>query len=85
MLASDAYPRLRLGIGPPVTTDSSDGSEGRSVAAELQGRDWSDFVLAPFLPEEREVLGRVLVRAADCTEEWLGGKDLQSLMGTYNS
>jgi len=85
MLQTDAYPRLRLGIGPPVTTDSSDGSEGRSVAAELQGRDWSDFVLAPFLPEEREVLGSGLVRAADCTEEWLGGKDLQSLMGTYNS
>jgi PTH1 family peptidyl-tRNA hydrolase len=85
MLTSDAYPRLRLGIGPPVTTDRSDGSEGRSVAVELRGRDWPDFVLAPFLPEEREVLGRVLVRAADCTEEWLGGKDLQSLMGTYNS
>jgi peptidyl-tRNA hydrolase, PTH1 family len=85
LLSTDAFPRLRLGIGPPVATNGSDGSEGRSAAAALRGRDWPDFVLAPFLPEEREVLGRVLVRAADCTEEWIGGKDLQSLMGTYNS
>jgi hypothetical protein len=50
----------------------------------LRAADWPDFVLAPFLPEEREVLGRVLVRAAECTEAWLDGNDLQSLMGTYN-
>jgi peptidyl-tRNA hydrolase len=46
---------------------------------------WPDYVLAPFLPEEREVLGRVLVRAADCVQEWLDGADLQTLMGTYNT
>jgi PTH1 family peptidyl-tRNA hydrolase len=77
MLGTDAYPRLRLGIGSPASEDER-RSEG------LRAADWPDFVLAPFLPEEREVLGRVLVRAAECAEAWLDGEDLQSLMGTYN-
>lgn len=92
MLQTDAYPRLRLGIGPPATSTNEDvaDSEGRKKAAaskaqQLRGRDWPDFVLAPFLPEEREVLSRVLVQAADCAQAWLDGADLQSLMGTYNS
>ncbi len=78
MLQSDAFPRLRLGIGQPAPDDGR-RSEG------LRPADWPDFVLAPFLPEEREVLGRVLVRAADCAQAWLDGDDLQSLMGTYNA
>ena len=100
MLQTDAYARLRLGIGPPASPAASSGkadeevSEGRTKAAapvsqqqalQLRGRDWPDFVLAPFLPEEREVLRRVLVQAADCAQAWLDGVDLQSLMGTYNS
>ncbi|MFK7738820.1 MAG: aminoacyl-tRNA hydrolase [Planctomycetota bacterium] len=97
MLQTAAYPRLRLGIGPSVSSDPADssaGSEGDSSeghkkpapkAAPIRGRDWPDFVLAPFLPEEQEVLGRVLVRAADCVQQWLGGADLQSLMGTFNN
>ena len=75
-LGTDGYPRLRLGIGPAAA-----GGEARG----LRSAQWADFVLAPFLPEEREVLGRVLVRAADCVQEWLDGADLQNLMGTYNS
>ena len=75
-LGSQAYPRLRLGIGPRAPEGG--GSEG------VRSADWPDFVLAPFLPEEREVLGRTLERAADCVIAWLGGADLQSLMGTYN-
>ena len=78
LLGSDAYPRLRLGIGQPAPDDGR-RSEG------LRAAHWPDYVLAPFLPEEREVLGRVLVRAAECTTEWLDGGDLQTLMGTYNS
>ena len=76
-LGTDGYPRLRLGIGPAVLADG--GTKGPRPA------DWPDYVLAPFLPEEREVLGRVLVRAADCVQEWLDGADLQTLMGTHNS
>jgi len=75
-LGSDGYPRLRLGIGPPDA--QGDGSEGPRPA------DWPDFVLAPFLPEEREVLGRVLGLAADCVQAWIDGQDLTTLMGTYN-
>lgn len=77
-LGTDGYPRLRLGIGP-VAPSGADQSGG------IRPAHWPDYVLAPFLPEEREVLGRVLVRAADCTQEWLDGADLQNLMGTYNS
>jgi PTH1 family peptidyl-tRNA hydrolase len=77
-LGTDGYPRLRLGIGP-VAPQGGDQSGG------IRPAHWPDYVLAPFLPEEREVLGRVLVRAADCTQEWLDGADLQNLMGTYNS
>jgi PTH1 family peptidyl-tRNA hydrolase len=95
MLQTDAYPRLRLGIGPPASSNASSSGEGdadsegrkKVVATKAQqpmGRDWPDFVLAPFLPEEREVLSRVLVQAADCAQAWLDGADLKSLMGTYN-
>jgi PTH1 family peptidyl-tRNA hydrolase len=75
-LGSDAYPRLRLGIGPPA----ADGGEPERTNPAA----WPDFVLSPFLPEEREVLGRVLGRAADCVRAWLDGVDLNTLMGTYN-
>ena len=98
MLQTDAYPRLRLGIGPPAPfcNEDEEGTEGRSNALSsnagpprkaevVRGRDWPDFVLAPFLPEEREVLSRVLMQATDCAQAWLDGADLQSLMGTYNS
>ena len=85
LLGTDAYPRLRLGIGPPASDNSDGGSEGRRRAAALRGHDWPNFVLAPFLPEEQEVLGRVLARAADCTQGWLDGQSLQSLMGTFNN
>jgi len=83
MLGTDAFPRLRLGIGPPAVApepapDRRGGSEG------LRSADWPDYVLAPFLPEEREVLGRVLGRAADCALAWIDGADLQNLMGTWN-
>ncbi len=97
-LGTDCYPRLRLGIGPIASSEakSKDGKskDGRAKDSASTGdggpkgprpTDWSDFVLAPFLPEEREVLGRVLVRAADCVQEWLDGADLQNLMGTYNT
>jgi peptidyl-tRNA hydrolase, PTH1 family len=87
-LGTDAYPRLRLGIGPASAGDAkSPGGGGTNGPRSSQVRPsiWPDYVLAPFLPEEREVLGRVLVRAADCVQEWLDGADLQTLMGTYNT
>jgi PTH1 family peptidyl-tRNA hydrolase len=85
-LGSDAFPRLRLGIGQPVRDSEGDPPEDQRERSEgLRSADWPDYVLAPFLPEEREVLGRVLARAAECVSAWLDGQDLQTLMGTYNS
>lgn len=89
MLATDAFPRLRLGIGlaPHLADDPASRDAGSLPAGASEGlhaAEWRDFVLAPFLPEEREVLGPVLGRAADCVIAWLGGADLQTLMGQYN-
>jgi aminoacyl-tRNA hydrolase len=86
-LGTDAFPRLRLGIGPVAPAASDEvgdraGAKGRPTG--IRPADWSDFVLAPFLPEEREVLGLVLGRAADCALAWIDGADPQSLMGTFN-
>lgn len=79
-LGSDGYPRLRLGIGRLAPGEPAGGT----LPAAPQSAEWRDYVLDAFLPEEREVLGRVLGRAADCVQAWLGGTDLQTLMGTYN-
>jgi PTH1 family peptidyl-tRNA hydrolase len=90
-LGTDAFPRLRLGIGPTASDDAESparsgvGGPRAATAVPPAAERWPDYVLAPFLPEEREVLGRVLVRAANCVQEWLDGADLQNLMGTYNS
>lgn len=100
-LGTDAFLRLRLGIGQPVANPGGDKPSGdvakdnrvkgkraegkRSESEGLRPADWPGYVLAPFLPEEREVLGRVLHRAADCITAWLDGQELQTLIGTYNS
>jgi peptidyl-tRNA hydrolase, PTH1 family len=87
-LGTDGFPRLRLGIGPVVAGDAESKGSESPAPARTKGPPpaaWSDYVLAPFLPEERGVLGRVLVRAADCLQEWLDGADLQNLMGTFNT
>jgi PTH1 family peptidyl-tRNA hydrolase len=84
-LGSDAYPRLRLGIGPLAPTGSAESQGKKSGGSEgMHPANWSGFVLAPFLREEREVLGRVLALAADCIQQWLDGQSLETLMGTYN-
>jgi peptidyl-tRNA hydrolase, PTH1 family len=89
-LGSDAFPRLRLGIGPLAGSPFggndkvTEGPARKPAMRNIAAADWPDFVLAPFLPEEREVLGQMLGRAADCAQAWLDGADLQTLMGTYN-
>ena len=69
-LGSQDYPRLRLGIGSPAATTSRDAVV--------------DWVLARFLPEEREVLGQAVDRAADAALEWLNGASVTSLMDRFN-
>jgi hypothetical protein len=46
--------------------------------------DTVDFVLARFLPEEREVLRSVLDRCAEIVLEWRDGASVESLMGRHN-
>lgn len=43
-----------------------------------------DHVLTRFLPEEREVLGRSLERAAAAVTDWLGGRSIPDLMDLHN-
>ena len=54
-LQSQAYPRLRIGVGPLP--------EGVS--------DWSEYVLAPFEPEQREQVEAVMPQMMDEVEKWL--------------
>jgi PTH1 family peptidyl-tRNA hydrolase len=65
-LGTDAYPRLRLGIG------------------HVAGSRQVEHVLGAFSPEEREVLGPVLDRAAAAVIDWLRGAAIADLMGRYN-
>lgn len=42
------------------------------------------FVLRRFAPAELKEVDQMLDRAADATQEWIGGADLESLMNRYN-
>jgi peptidyl-tRNA hydrolase, PTH1 family len=53
-LGFSEVPRLRMGLG----------------AEEGAPETWADFVLAPFLPEEREAVDAMILRAADACEAW---------------
>jgi PTH1 family peptidyl-tRNA hydrolase len=54
-LQSQAYARLRIGVGPLP--------EGVS--------DWSEYVLAPFDPEQREQVEALMPEIIDAVEKWL--------------
>lgn len=54
-LQSQAYARLRIGVGP---------------LPEGVG-DWADYVLAPADPDQRELIDRLLPDMAGAVERWL--------------
>ena len=54
-LQSQQYPRLRIGVGPLP--------EGVS--------DWSEYVLEPFTPEQREQVEAVMPQLIETVEKWL--------------
>ena len=54
-LLSQQYARLRIGVGPLP--------EGVS--------DWSEYVLAPFTPEQREQVEALMPELIDAVEKWL--------------
>lgn len=56
-LGTDRFPRLRLGI---------DGTDGLLLPA-----DWADYVLADFLPQERETAALVIEQAVQAVLAWL--------------
>lgn len=76
-LGTDAFPRLRLGIGQPADCDPRH-------SALAGDRDTVDFVLARFLPKEREVLRSVVERCADVVTEWCVGSSIETLMERHN-
>jgi len=54
-LQSQQYPRLRIGVGPLP--------EGVT--------DWSEYVLAPFDPEQREKVAALMPEMVEAVEQWL--------------
>jgi peptidyl-tRNA hydrolase len=53
-VGGESFPRVRLGVA---------GGDG-IVAPEL----WSDYVLSPFAPEEKDIAAALISRAADALE-----------------
>jgi PTH1 family peptidyl-tRNA hydrolase len=72
-LASQGFPRLRIGIGSPA-------AEAGPVSAE----DVVDFVLSPFSAAERLILEETLLSASWCAEDWVLGASLESLQARFN-
>ncbi|MEO0479769.1 MAG: aminoacyl-tRNA hydrolase [Planctomycetota bacterium] len=77
-LGSNAYPRLRLGVGSP-------GENGSVLPPTAVAASQVDFVLARFLPSEREVLQAVVERSCTAISEWVRGAPLEDLMARFNS
>ena len=67
-LASDDFPRLRLGIGKPDLP---------------QGQGTVDYVLGRFSSGEKKELGPFISHAADCCLAWLS-QDLSQVMSQFN-
>jgi len=57
-LQSQAYARLRIGVGP---------------LPEGVG-DWADYVLAPADPEQRDLIETAMPKMVDAVERWLQGQ-----------
>jgi peptidyl-tRNA hydrolase, PTH1 family len=54
-LQSQAYARLRIGVGP-----LPDGVS-----------DWAEYVLAPFTPEQRDQVEALMPQLIEAVEQWL--------------
>jgi len=54
-LQSQLYPRLRIGVGPLP--------EGEA--------DWSEYVLAPFTPEQHEQVEAIIPQLVDTVTQWV--------------
>lgn len=68
-VGGEEFPRLRLGIAP---------AEGG-----IDPADWADFVLEPFVADEREAAAELVVLAADAVENWLV-RGLEDTVSRFN-
>lgn len=74
-LGTDAYARLRIGVGRGDIT----GPDGRVV-----GRPgMADHVLGRFRPEERETISAAILRAADASEVFIT-EGIERVMNAFN-
>lgn len=69
-LGTDAYPRLRVGIGEPEI-------DGRRIARH-------DYVLGRFTDEQKSELARTLPRACETIEAWLT-EPIENVMSRTNA
>ncbi len=69
-LRTEEVPRLRLGVGL---------AEGEAGSPDLAA-----WVLAPFLPVEREAVEGLLARAAEAAEAWLA-EGAEATMNRFNA
>ena len=76
-LHSEAFPRLRVGIGRP-------GAPGIGGSAAPSGMDPADYVLQNFTVAEEAEMAFVRPRAADAIETWLG-EGIAAAMNQYNA
>lgn len=73
-LASQDFPRLRIGIG----------QSGAGGSTAPPGTETVDFVLSAFNAAERPVIEETLMTASWCVEDWVRGASLESLQARYN-
>lgn len=77
-LGTQAFPRLRLGVGRPPSHQASAGQAGD------QRRDLSDHVLGRFQPAERESVAAAVLRAADAAEVFVL-EGIERVMNVFNA
>jgi len=84
-LGTEAFPRLRVGLGAPAageTPGEGVGDEAGDEAATDSGA--RDHVLSRFRAEELGIVEESIERAAEAARDWLAGNDLQEIMNKYN-
>jgi len=73
-LGTTDVPRLRIGIKPAATTDTA-----RRLVDDVPSEDLVDFVLSPFLAEERPIVHEVLDRVVAATRVVLNEGMVQAM------
>jgi peptidyl-tRNA hydrolase, PTH1 family len=75
-LGTQAYPRLRIGVG----RGDIQSAEGRVVGRP----EMADHVLGRFRPDERDTISAAILRAADASELFIA-EDIERVMNAFNA